>query len=211
MPIVVLILFFSFPAFSQYEDYQSYETFSDLDKYERDYGLIFTPGLMYSNVDENNQVAVAPVNNRTRGLLFYDARLGYVFRSGFFFGILYAGETQDINSGGTKTSRESVGMSLGYIKWGWAFTGTFFPYSKQEILIPGNTDVATYSEGLGFQVDAAYYFRLGRYFSVGPQFVYKSLRYGKAESATTSVNANASSQHSVFTPMISMIINLYRG
>ena len=207
--ILIFILLTGPQVFAQYEDYGSYETFSDLDKYQRDYGLIFTPSLIYTTIEESNQVGTNTVSDRSRGLLFYDIRLGYVFRGGFYFGLLYAGETQEVNSSAPTTSRESLGISFGYLRHGWSLSGTFFPYSKQTLT--NTTDVSQYSEGLGFQVDAAYYFRIGNYFSVGPQLVFKSINYGQAESATTSVNANASSTHSVFTPMLSMIINLYRG
>ena len=209
--LITVILLFSSSGAAQYDEYESYQTFSDLDKFQRDYGLVFLPGLTYSSIKENNDVTGATVNDRSRSLLFYDLRLGYIFRGGFYFGILYAGEAVDINSAAPKNERESVGLSFGYMHWGWALTGTFYPYSKQTLVGSGATDVSVYSEGIGYQVDAAYYFRLGHYFSIGPQIVYKSLSYGKAESASTSVNANANSQHDIFTPMVSLLINLYRG
>lgn len=208
---LVIVLLISTSGWAQYEDYQSYETFSELDRYQRDYGLIFVPSLMYMNIQESNEVTGGTANDRGRGVFLYDVRLGYIFRGGFYFGILYAGESQDIENSATSlptTNRESVGMSFGYIYKGWSFVGTVYPYSKQSL---ENADALTYSEGFGYQLDAAYYFRMGRYFSIGPQLVFKSIDYGKAENAVTNVNTDASASHTVFTPMISMIINLYRG
>ncbi len=209
MRIFLFIILFAHSAVqAQYEDYKSYETFSDLDKWQRDYGLVFSPSLFYNRIDENNQVTGGGVADRTRSFLFYDIQLGYIFRNGFYFGVLYTGETQDIDGSAPLTSRTSLGASFGYVKYGWALKGTFFPYSKQAL---ENVAESDYTEGLGFQVDATYYFRLGRFLSIGPQLVYKSFRYGKAESASTNVTADASSQHDVFTPMISFLINIYRG
>ena len=196
-------------TFGQYEDYESYETFDDLDKYQRDYGLIFSPSFIYSTIDESNQVTGGTVNDRSRSLLLYDVRLGYVFRGGFYFGLLFAGETVDINTNSPSSSRQSIGISFGYLRKGWFISGHAFPYSKQTLT--GTTDVSEYSDGLGFQLDAAYYFRLGRFVSLGPQLVYKSIQYGEGESAVTSVDADAQSQHTVLTPMLTLIFNLYRG
>ena len=100
-------------------------------------------------------------------------------------------------------------MSIGYYRRGWALGAHYFPYSKQTLV--GTTDVSEYSDGMGFQVDVGYYFRLTRFLSVGPQLVYKSIQYGEGESATTNNDADASSTHSVFTPMLSFIVNIYRG
>lgn len=206
--LILMLILSTTVGHGQYEDYKSYETFSELDKWERDYGLVFAPSLMYTKVTENNEITGTTATDRSRNLLFYDLQLGYIFRNGFYFGVLYTGESQDINTSSPTTTRSSLGATFGYIKYGWAFRGTFFPYSKQSL---ENATEATYTEGMGYQLDAAYYFRLGRYFSVGPQFVFKSFRYGKAENATTSVNTDATSQHDVFTPMLSLLINLYRG
>ncbi len=209
MRSLFFILFLSsFQCFAQYEDYKSYDTFSELDKWQRDYGLVFIPSLFYNQIDENNDVSGAVVGDRTRNLTFYDVQLGYIFRNGFYFGVLYTGETQDINEGNPTTSRASLGASFGYIRHGWAFKGTFFPYSKQTL---ENLTVSDYTEGWGYQLDAAYYFRLGRFVSIGPQLVYKSFEYGKAEAAATNVTSDASSKHNVFTPMISFLFNIYRG
>jgi len=208
--LILVLCFISSSALAEdYDEYKTYDTFTELDKYQRDFGLIFLPGLMYSNIEENNEISGATVSDRKRGLIYYDVRLGYIFHSGFYFGILYGGESQDINNSQPMTSRESVGMSFGYMRRGWAFTGTFYPYSKQTL--ENTTDISAYTEGLGYQLDAAYYFRIGSHFSFGPQLVFKSFRYGKGENATTSVNNDASSQHDVFTPMITIMINLYRG
>jgi hypothetical protein len=87
--------------------------------------------------------------------------------------------------------------------------GTFFPYSKQEL--ENTADISRYSEGLGFQLEAGYFFRLNRHFSIGPQFVYKNIQYGEGVDALTSVSGDASSSHTIFTPMVSLLINLYRG
>jgi hypothetical protein len=193
---------------AQYEDYKSYETFSELDKWERDYGLIFSPTLFYNRINEDNEISAGTAGDLSRSLLFYDFQLGYIFRSGFYFGVLYTGETQDINGSAPLTTRSSLGASFGYIRRGWSFKATLFPYSQQAL---ENQAVSDYTEGLGYQVDVGYYFRLGRFVSLGPQLVYKSFRYGKAENATTNVTTDASSQHDVFTPMISFLFNLYRG
>lgn len=209
LKIIIAVLLTSTAAFSQYEEYESYQTFSDIDKYQRDYGLVVIPSLMYSSVDESNEVTGASVNDRARDLFFYDFKIGYIFRGGFYFGLLYAGESVDINSNSPKTTRESLGASIGYIRHGWSLAATLFPYSKQDL--DGTADVAKYSEGLGFQLDAGYFFRLSPYFSLGPQLTYKSIQYSDAESATTSVTADANSTHSVFTPMLTLMINLYRG
>ncbi len=206
--IFIFVLLCSSLSFGQYEDYKSYETFSDLDKWQRDYGLVLVPSLFYNRIEENNEVTSGGVSDRTRSLLFYDIQLGYIFRNGFYFGVLYTGESQDIDDSSPLTNRESLGASIGYIKYGWAFKGTLFPYSKQAL---ENVTVSDYTEGWGYQLDAAYYFRLGRFFSIGPQLVFKSFQYGKAESAATSVTTDANSQHDVFTPMLSILINLYRG
>ncbi len=207
--ILLLIFLVSVHAHAQYEEYESYETFTELDKFQRDYGLILSPSFMYSSIEENNQVSGATPTDRTRSLLFYDLRLGYIFRGGFYFGILYSGETENINDSAPETTRESVGLSFGYTRKGWSVTGTFIPYSKQSL--QNTLDYSAYTEGMGYQIDGAYYFRLGRFFSIGPQLVFKSLKYGKGENVSTSVNQDATSQHDVLTPMLSMVINLYRG
>lgn len=206
---VCLFFFFASVAQGQYEDYESYQTFTDLDKYQRDYGLIFTPSFIYMNVDENNSAPGQVVSSRSRNILFYDMKFGYIFRGGFYFGLLYAGESQNINTSRPESTRESLGMSFGYIRWGWALTATFFPYSKQTLT--GASDVSEYADGLGFQADVAYYFRLGNHVSVGPQLVYKSINYSEAEAATGNLDYTADSQHSVLTPMITLIFNIYRG
>ena len=209
--LILTLLFFSCLGEAQYEDYGSYETFSELDRYQRDYGLIFVPSLMYVDIQESNSVSVGSANDRARGIFLYDMRLGYIFRGGFYFGILYAGESQDVENSASSTpstTRESVGLSFGTLYKGWSFIGTLFPYSRQNL---ENADANSYSEGFGFQLDAAYYFRMGRYFSIGPQLVYKSIRYRRGENAATNINVDASSEHRVFTPMVSMIFNLHRG
>lgn len=207
--VLIFLILVPISAFGQYEDYESYDTFEDLDKYQRDYGLIFSPSIIATYVDEQNQVNGGTVSDRERNLLFYDLRFGYIFRGGFYFGMLYSGETVDINDGVPKNSRTSFGMSIGYIRKGLSLGAHYFPYSKQTL--DGTTDVEEYSEGMGFQLDVAYYFRLGRFVSIGPQLVYKSISYGEGESATTNVDADASSQHTVVTPMFTILINLYRG
>lgn len=205
----ILIVFASSNLFAQYEEYESYQSFSDLDKYQRDFGLIITPSLMYTGVDEANDVPGATVNDYSRNLFFYDIKMGYIFRGGFYFGLLYAGETQNIDFSNPQTSRESVGLSIGYYRFGFAISGTYFPYSKQTIT--GADDASEYSDGMGYQLDLAYYFRLGRYFSIGPQMVYKTINYKEAESATGTIDVDGNSKHTIFTPMISLLFNLYRG
>ncbi len=64
---------------------------------------------------------------------------------------------------------------------------------------------------MGVQLDAGYFFRVSPYISIGPQFVYKNLRYGKATNAVTNVSSDSSSSHTIFTPMVSLLFNLYRG
>jgi hypothetical protein len=213
MPALIFVLcLISSVSRAQYEDYDSYETFSELDRFERDFGLMMTPSFMYLDVNEDNDVTNVTVNDRIRGLLFYDIRLGYGFHSGFYFGILYSGETQNVENSATSSlqnSRESIGLTVGYIKRGWALTASFLPYSKKTASTEV-TDIAVYSEGMGFQLDAAYYFRLGRFVSVGPQLTFRSIQYRKGEQAANQVNSDANSQHTIFTPMISMIFNLYR-
>lgn len=211
--IIALLLLLGQGAWAQdkYNEYETYETFSELDRFQRDYGLIFIPSLIYTKIEEDNEISGGTVTDRSRNLFIYDVRLGYIFRGGFYFGILYAGESQDVSNSSTSapnTSRESVGLSFGYIKKGLSLTASLFPYSKQSL---ENVTVSDYSEGFGYQLDAAYYFRLGRYASLGPQIVFKSIRYGRSVDGTTNVSSDASSQHDVFTPMVSLMINLYRG
>ena len=211
LKILLSALFFASTALGQsaYEEYESYQTFTDIDKYQRDYGLVFLPAMMYTSVDENNSLDNGgSINSRGRDLFFYDVKLGYIFRGGFYFGLQYSGDAVDINGSQPKNTRESVGISFGYNRAGVALTGTFFPYSKQTL---EGADAAQYSDGMGFQLDAAYYFRLGNYFSFGPQLTYKSIQYTEAESASTNVNFDANSTHGIFTPMLAIMINLYRG
>lgn len=203
------LFFLSSYSSAQYEEYESYQTFSDLDKYQRDYGLVLLPGAVYYSIQESNTVGSSTVSDRKRNVLFYDARMYYIFRGGFTFGLLYGGESQDINGGAPKTQRTNIGMTFGYIKWGWTALATYLPYSVQTL--SGTTDVSEYSKGSGFQMDFAYHFRLGSNFSIGPQITYKNIQYKEAESATTSVDADASSTHTVVVPMISIMINLFRG
>lgn len=207
--LLMFTVFFSISSHAQYEEYESYQTFSDLDKYQRDYGLVVIPAGIYYLIDESNSVPGATVSDRQREVLLYDLRMAYIFRGGFTFGLLYSGESQNINNGGPKTDRSSIGLSFGYIKWGWTFVGSYLPYSLQTL--SGTTDVSEYSKGSGFQLDFAYHFRLSPYFSIGPQLSYKNIIYKEGESATTNLDATADSNHSVLTPMISLMINLYRG
>jgi len=209
--LLSFLILFSLPAFShaQYEEYESYQTFSDLDKYQRDYGLVLLPGAVYYSIQEANSVSGATVSDRKRNVLFYDVRMYYIFRGGFTFGLLYGGESQDINGGAPKTERSNIGLTFGYIKWGWTVLSTYLPYSIQTL--SGTADVSEYSKGSGFQLDFAYHFRLGNHFSIGPQITYKNIQYKEAESATTSIDTTSSSTHSVVVPMISIMINLFRG
>lgn len=207
--ILTIVLLFSLPLHAQYDEYESYQTFSDLDKYQRDFGLVVLPAGVYYLIDENNEVPGAGVTDRQREVMLFDVRMAYIFRGGFTFGLLYSGESQDINRGGPKTQRNSIGLTFGYIKWGWTFMGSYLPYSVQTL--SGTTDVSEYSKGSGFQLDFAYHFRLGRFFSIGPQLTYKNIIYKEAESAATSVDADSNSKHSVLVPMVSVMINLFRG
>lgn len=201
--LVLLILLFSSRLEAQFDNLLEMD-----EAPSGHYGLVLVPSVMFNNINENNQATGATLVDRSRSLLFYDIRLGYISLSGFYFGFMFAGETQDINTRSPVSTRQSMGVSFGFIKYGWALTGSLLPYSKQALT--NSADIANFSEGMGYQVDVAYYFSLGRYFSVGPQLVYKDIHYGKAENASTRVNSDASSQHNVFTPMLSMMINLYR-
>lgn len=211
MPFVFLIcLFFSATTFAQYDDYQSYQTFTDLDRDQIDFGLVFVPSFGYLSINEQNDVPGDTVIDRKRDVLLYDLRMGYVFRGGFYFGILVTGESHEVNTRAPKADRQGVGLSLGFLKNGWNVTGHFFPYSKQELVGTGDT-ISEYSNGTGFQLDAAYYFRISRYVSVGPQLVYKSFQYGEAENSVTNNDSSAGSTHTVLSPMLSFMFNLYRG
>ncbi|MEM7646365.1 MAG: hypothetical protein AAF203_05605 [Pseudomonadota bacterium] len=161
--IVVVFLFVASTAEAQYDEYESYQTFEDLDKYQRDFGLVFSPSFMYISVNEDNQVNGATVTDRTRDLFFYDLRFGYIFIGGFYFGLMYSAESVDINTSSPKNSRESIGLGFGYTRYGWSFAAHVLPYSKQTLT--GTADISEYSDGFGFQLDLAYYFRLGRFVS----------------------------------------------
>ena len=196
-------------SYGQYEEYESYQTFSDLDQYQRDFGLVLLPSAIYYSVNESNSVTGSTVNDRKRDVSLYDLRMYYIFRGGFTFGLLYGVESQDINGGGPKTDRTNIGLTFGYIKWGWTALASYLPYSVQTL--SGTADISEYSKGSGVQLDMAYHFRLGRYFSIGPQITFKSINYKEGESVATGSDATASSTHTVLTPMISMMFNLFKG
>ncbi|MCB0378841.1 MAG: hypothetical protein KDD33_10135 [Bdellovibrionales bacterium] len=209
MRLFLMILLFCQVAGAQYEKYEAYQTFSDLERYERDYGLAFLVSGVSYLIDEKNQVSGTSVNDRSRLVTLMDLKLSYIFRGGFYFGILFGSESQNINRGGPKTSRESLGFSFGYVRYGWTFLGSWLAHSVQKV--EGATDVSEYAKGSGFQLDLAYHWRLNSYFSLGPQLSYKSITYREAESATGAVDADADSTHNILVPMVSLIINLYRG
>lgn len=205
------MVFFPILAQAQYEDYASYETFSELDRYQRDYGLVFLPSLIWMDIQEDNRINGTTVGDRGRNLLLYDVRLGYIFRGGFYFGILYSGDSVDVDTNSPKIQRESLGASFGYIYRGWAMTATWFPYSEQTLGGSNTNNVGRFSKGMGFQLDAAYYYRLNEYISLGPQLVYKNFQYSEAVSSATNIHADADSNHSVLTPMLTFMFNIYRG
>ncbi|MCJ8275294.1 MAG: hypothetical protein MJK18_00495 [Bdellovibrionales bacterium] len=207
--LIIFATLFSVNSWAQYEDYESYQTFSDLDEYQRDYGLVFMPAATFFQVDENNSVSGQNVNNRKREIFLYDLKLYYIFRGGFTFGLLYGNERQVVNSNAPKTERTNIGLTFGYVRWGWTALATYLPYSIQTL--EGTADISEYSKGTGVQVDLAYHLRLSRWFSVGPMMSYRYINYDQAENATTSVNANASSTHSEFIPFISLMFNIHRG
>ena len=209
----LLILISTFLGFdqasAQYEDYSSYQSFTDLDEAQTDYGLYFSPSLMYLAVDEDNEINNFNATDRSRGVLAYDLKLGYIFRDGFSFGILFSADNVTVNGGNPENDRESVGLNFGYMTGGFAISATYFLTSTQNLT--GAGDVSQYSEGTGYQVDVGYFYRLNSFFSLGPQIVYKSFTYTEGESATTRLKADASSTHTFFTPMFAMFFNLYRG
>jgi hypothetical protein len=207
--IILSLLFVPHLAWSQYEDYASYDSFTELDNRQKDWGLVFLPSFIYTSTSEANETTGATAIDYERTTLSYDVRIGYIFKSGFYFGCLYAGENSDVDNSLPETSRTSFGFSFGYIKWGFQAAATFYPYSRQEITSAPNI-VQSYSKGTGFQVDVGYLYRLNDTFSVGPQLVYKSINYGEAISTTNAVT-DANSAHNIFTPMLAVMINLYRG
>jgi hypothetical protein len=205
---ITFILLVCSSAIAQYEDYESYQTFSDLDQNQRDYGLTLLSSFIYTDISESNSVTGQTFSDRKRNLLIYDFKMGYIFRGGFYFGLLYSGDTQDIDTTSPKTNRESLGLTFGIVRRGFSFMGSYMPYSRQSI--SGALDVTEYSKGSGFQLDFSYYFRLGRFLSIGPQLAYKSYQYNEAEDLTN-FDSTANSKHRVLTPMLSLLINLYRG
>lgn len=173
-------------------------------------GVLFAPALTYLTISETNSVSSLPTaSNHNRNLSFYDIKLGHVFEGGFYFGVAYAIESQDIDNGGPKTNRDSFGISAGYKYEGFLGIAHYYLTSKQKVT--STTDpVGDYSDGSGFQIDLSYHWFITDYFGIGPMLSYKSFSYKKAEAITTGTDYSSSANHSLFLPMVNMIFYLYK-
>lgn len=208
---ILLTLFATDQAHARdYGDYHSdpYERESDHSSSKgRHWGYLFMPSFTYVDINEENSVTGGTPNNYRRGLTLMDFKLGHTFRGGFYFGLMYSNEFHGVSDLDLVNSRESFGVSLGFIKSGWSLLGTYFFQSRQQIE-PDTEPYVEYDDGMGFQIEVGYHFSLNKYIHVGPTLVYKNFQYGEAEDSA-GTDAEADSNHSLVTPMLSFIFVLH--
>ena len=203
--LFVLLSFFNTAEAKDYDDYHKDHSTTTTNNH---WGYLLMPSMTYIDINEDNEVpAGATADDYRRGVTLLDVKLGHTFRGGFYLGVMYANESHGISDADLVNSRESFGVSIGFLKSGWSLIGTYFFHSRQ-LIEPDTEPYVEYDAGSGFQVELGYHFRVNRYFHVGPTVAYKSFMYAEAEDAT-GTDADADSIHTMITPMLSMVFVLH--
>jgi len=142
--------------------------------------ILFSPTLNYTETKVEN-----PGNSKVRSTAI-DLRLGYVGGSGLYLGGLY--NTETIDDGGPKDKKTSIGPSVGWVhNSGFNLIATYHVFNTEYEV---NGGAQKFTEGKGPQIDIGWLFKMGSMFSLGPQFTWRSIEYGKVESGGVKVDSD---------------------
>ena len=209
--LFVLLSFFNTAEARDYGDYHNdHDNDSSSSRTADHWGYLLMPSFTYIDVDEDNEVpgGATAANDYRRGVTLFDAKLGHTFRGGFYVGVMYANELHGISDIDLANTRESFGVSAGFLKGGWSVIATYFFHSRQ-LIEPDTEPYVEYDDGQGFQIELGYHFQVNSFLHIGPTIAYKNFTYAEAEDAT-GVDADADSNHTMLTPMLSMIFVLHK-
>ena len=120
--------------------------------------------------------------------LVYDLKVAYNIANGFFAGLAYQVENDNSETSGyssaalnntSKSTRISMGPSVGYVAATFHFLLTYYFDSKWQLDTTTSTGSSKYNySGSGLQADIGYKIELGKIY-FGPQLSYKKYTYGK--------------------------------
>lgn len=155
------------PKANAYGSYRSSSFSSDGEGW-----LVMPQGIYYFNtINQNN-------GNNTVNRYVFDGSAGYHFQL-LYLGAEYTFDQQQTSSNGNPTSTntyKSYGAQIGIMSGGFQLLGTYYVGSAATDS-GGTANAVDYVNGTGFQINVGYLFDIGSGFSVGPEFLYRSLTY----------------------------------
>jgi hypothetical protein len=123
-----------------------------------------------------------------KGYLVYDLSLGYQVHPNVYLGLKYQSENEETKTSGyssaslnnsSKSTRTSLGASLGYVTQTYHLMFTYYVDSKWRLNTTTSSGSNRYEyAGSGMQLDVGYKIPLWS-FIFGPQLSYKMYTYGK--------------------------------
>ncbi|RME14411.1 MAG: hypothetical protein D6797_08890 [Bdellovibrio sp.] len=164
--------------------------------------FIFNPGFFF-RVDTRRLSSMS-----TTKILYGDLNFGYQYASGWYIGMLYSTENEQVvsenfPSTGIDTKynylRSSLGLSGGYI-YG-SYYARFHVLTLARWDIDENTHKAVYLGGWGGQIDLGLNFELFPNFLLGPKITYKYIIYPKY--------SDSSGESSLSPPLSKVSLNPY--
>jgi hypothetical protein len=131
-----------------------------------------------------------PGTNTSINRYIFDGSVGYHFPL-FYVGLEFNYDVIATTSNGNPNSTDSYksyGAQAGIMSGGWMLLGSYF-FLGSGVQNGGTTTEVDYSTGTGFQILGGYLFDVGSGFSIGPEFLYRSLTYtARADGKSTGLN-----------------------